>query len=134
MSRVSRIAAVVAATSGVLLAAALPGVAWAQGANPFVGKWTVTWDGKSRPQQANLEITESGGTWKTLGAKRLDACIWPAAPIEVRSAGAKEIVFTIRFSEVLQGCKDSEVKLTQQDDGRVTGERPGNRDLTLTRR
>lgn len=96
----------------------------AQSENPFLGKWTVTWENKEgRPLQANVVITETGGTWQTLVRRKLDPCVGTAAPIEVKSVSPKEMRFTARHSEVLTGCKDTNVKLQLQSDGTITGTR-----------
>ena len=48
-------------------------------ANPFIGKWNVEWQGDKKSQEAELEITASGGTWKTATSKRKDPCVGLAA-------------------------------------------------------
>ena len=61
-----RLAATSARASCLALLAAAPSAGWAQAGNPFLGQWGVTWEGKARMQQADLDITGSGGSWKTL--------------------------------------------------------------------
>ena len=105
----------------------------AQSENPFLGKWTATWDNKDgRPLQANLVITETGGTWQTLAQRRLDPCVGKEAPIEIKSVSQQELRFTARHSEVLMGCKDTNVKMHFQPDGTVTGSR-GQDEMRFTK-
>jgi hypothetical protein len=107
----------------------------AQNANPFLGKWLVSWDGAKGKLEANLEISDSGGFWKTMSvASKTDMCAGREAPIRVDSVEDKKIQFTIRYSEALAGCADSKVSLALHDDGRISGERSGGRVLSLTRR
>lgn len=119
----------------VLLATASVASALGQSDNPFIGHWNVTWDNKNgQPLQANVEITESGGSWQTLAARRHNPCVGKQAPIEVKSVSTKAMELSIRHSEVLQGCKDTKVRLIRHDDGRVTGQRGADADLVFTRK
>ncbi|QIL70458.1 hypothetical protein G7048_08895 [Diaphorobacter sp. HDW4B] len=103
-------------------------------ANPFIGKWNVEWQGDKKSQEAELEITASGGTWKTATSKRKDPCVGLAAPVEIASASAEKLEFIIKFSTALQGCKDSStLSLVRDADGKVSGLR-GENPLTLTRK
>lgn len=103
-------------------------------ANPFIGKWKVEWQGERRPQAADLEITASGGEWKTLASSRSDPCHGLAAPVEITSATADKLEFIIKSSTALQGCKDSPtLALVREADGKVSGLRGAN-SMTLTRK
>ena len=115
----------------VLLAAG----SWAalgQPGNPFLGTWSATWSGANKAQRATLVITESGGSWRTVGSSKTNPCIGREAPIAIESSSAKKIVFNVKFSEAYTGCSDSKVVLIRADDGAVTGKR-GRFDLTLSR-
>lgn len=116
--------------SAVLVAAflavgQLPASAQDAAANPFTGKWSVEWENGSRPQAADLEITASGGLWKTLATKRSDPCVGREAPLAITTSTADKLDFVIKFSDALQGCKDSKVSLMLDADGKVTGQRGG---------
>ena len=102
-------------------------------ANPFIGKWKVEWQGEKKSQEADLEITASGGTWQTATSKRKDPCIGREAPVEIKSVNAEMLKFTAKFSEALAGCKDANMTLTRAADGKVSGTR-GDAELTLTRK
>ncbi len=103
-------------------------------ANPFIGKWKVEWQGERRQQAADLEITASGGQWKTLSSSRSDPCHGLAAPVDITSTTAEKLEFIIKFSTALQGCKDSStLSLAREADGKVSGLR-GENPLTLTRK
>lgn len=119
-----------------LLAFMAPTVpALSQSDNPFLGRWGATWENKGgQPLQANVEITENGGSWQTLAARRHDPCVGKQAPIQIKSVSPSAMDFSIRYSEVLQGCKDANVRLTRHEDGRVTGQRGADIALVLTRK
>ena len=102
-------------------------------ANPFIGKWTVNWTSEVRPQEADLEITASGGKWKTAASSRKNPCIGREVPVEIKSVSAELLEFTAKFSEALAGCKDSNMTLTRAADGKISGMR-GDAELTLTRK
>ena len=103
-------------------------------ANPFIGKWKVEWQGEKRSQEADLEITASGGQWQTMASRKGDPCVGRAAPVEITSASAEKLEFIIKFSTALQGCKDSStLSLAREADGKVSGMR-GENPLTLTRK
>jgi len=133
MSFTPRLFSAAAISSLLMLGLALPAVAWGQNANPFVGKWTVNWQGKSRPLQADLVITESGGTWKTFSQSRDDPCVGREAPVEIRAVDTKTLKLSVRHSEAVQGCKDTQVELELIDAQRATGKR-GEIGLALTRK
>ena len=105
----------------------------AQSENPFIGKWTATWENKDgRSLQANVVITEAGGTWQTLAQRKLDPCLGKEAQLEIKSVSPKEMRFTARHSEALMGCKDTNIKMQMQPDGTVTGSR-GQDEMRFTK-
>jgi hypothetical protein len=106
--------------------------AFSQPANPFLGKWKVTWEGAKQIYQATLIIDGTGGTWRTLTHSKFDSCAGKEVPIAVQSSSADAMTIKLKFSEVLQGCNDGTVKLTRVDDKTITGKR-GNLDLVLSR-
>ena len=130
MSSTTRLFSTAAISSLLTISLALPAVAWGQSANSFVGKWSVTWQGKNRPFQADLVITESGGTWKTFAQNRDDPCVGREAPVEIRTIDTKNLKLSVRHSEVVQGCKDTRVELELIDAERAIGKR-GEVELAL---
>ena len=101
--------------------------------DPFIGHWTVTWEGHRKLHQADLEITDNGGYWQTYAWSGLDPCIGRRAPIErVRAEGNMQVL-VVRFSQALQGCRDVKIVLRAAADGSLSGRR-GESDLALTRK
>lgn len=99
----------------------------------FVGQWKVTWQGKKQALEAQLELTEKGGSWRTLARNRFNPCIGLEAPVEfVEAPTPTRLVLNLKFS-VVQGCKDARVVLDRNDSGVVTGAR-GDTALTLQKR
>lgn len=101
--------------------------------NPFIGQWTVTWEGQKKPLQADLEITATGGRWQTASSSRSDPCVGREGAIEGEPKGPDEMTFTVKLSVALTGCKDFRIHLRREADGKITGRR-GEAELTLTRR
>jgi hypothetical protein len=56
------------------------------------------------------------------------------APIVVKTATADKLIFVVRFSTVLQGCPDSEVRLKRVDDKTLKGIRDKDKEITLVRK
>lgn len=102
--------------------------------NPFLGNWSVTWEGGRRNYEATLVITQSGGTWRTLANKsRNDNCVGLEAPIAIQSTTSDAMTIQLKFSDALQGCTDSKVILKRVDENTLTGTR-GRSELKLTRK
>ena len=80
-----------------------------------------------------MVITESGGTWKTFSQSRDDPCVGREAPVEIRAVDTKTLKLSVRHSEAVQGCKDTQVELELIDAQRATGKR-GEIELALTRK
>lgn len=109
-------------------AAAVP----AQPANPFLGKWRASWEGGHKPLTAALEITESGGSWKTLAFAKKNPCLGQTAPISIVSSSPEKLVLELKYSEAYAGCPDTKVVLMRAGDGTITGKR-GHSELQLSR-
>ena len=56
-----------------------------------------------------------------------------AAPIAIQRATAEELVFEIKRSEALQGCKDSLAKLKRSDGNTLEGQFDAGRKIKLVR-
>ena len=121
----------------VLLIAILAcATAMAQEGNPYNGNWAATWIGAKamRKNVANVVIHDSGGTFQNQHASRNNPCVGIKAPIAVTTATADELVFVIKFSTALGGCKDAEVTLKRVDDKTLKGFRNKTMEMTLTRK
>ena len=105
---------------------------FAQAGPPFVGSWKVSWQGEKRIQEARLEISESGGTWRTATSSKTNGCVGREVPIALEPVSAQELKVRLKFSEVLQGCADALVTLRSADGQNLTGTR-GVAALTLER-
>lgn len=103
-----------------------------QAASPFVGTWKVVWQGPKRQLEADLVITESGGTWKTYRSADVDPCVGREVAVAIESSSATEMTLTLKFAEAMPGCRNSTVKLVKGENA-VTGTR-GKAELTLTKK
>ena len=99
----------------------------------FSVEWKVTWGGQTRDLEAELVITESGGSWKTFATTRNDPCVGREVPIAIESSTADTATITLKFSEVINGCPDSMVRLKLIDANKASGTR-GKAELTLTKK
>jgi hypothetical protein len=90
----------------------------------FLGKWKVTWEGRTRSLEANLLLTETGGTWRTLYVtSTVDPCAGKEYPVEAKFDSDKEAVLTMIGARVLRGCSDFTVTMTLDDSNNGTGTR-----------
>ncbi len=117
----------------IVLSLVLCSTVTAQEPNPYTGTWKATWDTKKERLQAKVVITDSGGTWKAAASSHTNACRGVKAPISIVSASAEELVFQIKFSEALRGCKDIPVSLTPVDANTLKGFRDSTVAVTLVR-
>lgn len=116
----------------LLMFAAGSSLAFSQAVSPFLGKWNVTWEGERQQKTARLVISESGGSWKTMGFSKKNPCLSREAPISIESSSASKLVLTVKLSEAYAGCSDSKVVLKMADDGTITGKH-GRSELALVR-
>jgi hypothetical protein len=120
--------------AGLLACAA----AMAQTTNPYNGNWTATWEGTKgllyHANQADVVIADQGGSFDNRSSSTRNPCVGRKAPIAVKTSTASDLVFVIRFSTVLQGCRDSEVRLKRVDDRTLKGTRDKDKEITLTRK
>lgn len=122
--------------SGVLavVGSVFCGAALAQTPAAFVGTWTVTWRGQTKYLEAALSITETGGTWRTLGMSNpINPCWGLEHPIELRPDGEQQAEIIMLGSQALKGCPDFKVTMKLTDANNGTGRR-GQAELTYTRR
>ena len=115
-----------------LVIAASAAGALAQPANPFIGKWRVSWEGDNKERSATLVITETGGSWRTLAFAKKNPCLGQTAPISIASSSPEKLVLELKYSAVYTGCDDAKVVLTRAEDGTISGRR-GHSELKLTR-
>jgi hypothetical protein len=104
----------------------------AQAGKPFIGKWNVEWQTDKQTYAAEMEITETGGTWQTATSSRSNPCFGRKVPIQHDRATANSLDMTLKFSETIPDCKNATVKLQVDDKGAVVGKRSGY-DLQLKR-
>lgn len=116
---------------GLVLAVAAPWAS-AQAAAPFVGKWNVEWQTDQHRYEAVMVITESGGTWQTYIQRRSNPCAGREVPLQHDKVTPTGLDMTLKFDEVLPGCKNVRVRLQADDKGTVTGKR-SDHELTLKR-
>jgi hypothetical protein len=100
-------------------------LAVAQAAKPFIGKWSVEWQTDKQTYGAEMEITETGGSWQTATSSRANPCFGRKVPIQHDSATANSLDMTLKFSEIIPDCKNATVKLQLDDKGAVVGKRSG---------
>ncbi len=101
--------------------------------NPFVGKWKVNWPGNNKILEATLDIKSNGGTWHAFSAGRYDTCGGREIPIQIKSVDVDKLALVVLYNDVIPGCKNWDIKLQSESDGKVTGKR-GETALTLTRK
>lgn len=117
--------------------ALLGSIAFAQGPNPYNGKWLAKFqDKRGGAQEAELSVKDDGGTWKVWGTSRdtkRNPCIGRDLPITVKLASTEGLAFRIEGSKVLAGCPDGSVTLKRVDDKTLEGQFGDGRTLTLVR-
>ncbi len=126
-------------TGEVVIAALLAcATAIAQAANPYNGDWTATWVGTEgvlhHVNQADVVIADNSGSFDGQRSSTRNPCVGRKAPIVVKTASAEELTFVIRSSTVLQGCRDSLVRLKRVDDKTLKGIRDKDKEITLVRK
>ena len=102
--------------------ALIPLISGAQEANPYNGQWVARW---KNPMGATVEarvvIKDAGGTWRLLGVNRGDNCFERDFPLVVGRATEAELAFSVRASQVVQGCSDSGVRAARSGEKRLDG-------------
>lgn len=113
--------------------AAVCSLVWADAAKPFLGTWNVAWQTEGGSYVAEMEITDTGGSWQTATSRRSNPCFGRKVPIQHDLASAERLELTLKFSDILADCKNASVKLQLNEKGEVVGKR-GGYDLTLERK
>jgi hypothetical protein len=96
---------------GFALVAIAGSIATAQSQNTYDGTWKATWKGASRPLEARVVISGTGGSWKTFASNKGNRCIGLEAPITVTTSTDAALNFSARFSDVIAGCDNFNVYL-----------------------
>jgi hypothetical protein len=110
------------------------GAAYAQSANPYNGKWTISFDGRRTVDlEGTVVVKDDGGVWQIVAHASKDPCIGREYPITVLKADADELTFTVNRSKTLAGCKDSTYTFKKTDDKTMKGELGGGRAASLVR-
>jgi len=107
-------------------------LAMAQVAKPFIGTWKTEWETDKQTYEAEMVVTETGGTWKTQTSRRNNPCFGREVPLQHDAATERSLSMTLKFSDVITGCRNVSVKLDLDGAGAVIGKR-SNYDLKLTR-
>lgn len=117
--------------------ALLASIAFAQGSNPFNGKWLAKFQGeRGGAREAELVVKDDAGTWKVFGTShdtKRNPCMGRDLPIAVQRASTGEFAFRIESSKALTGCTDRSVTLKRVDDKTLEGQFDDGRMLTLVR-
>jgi hypothetical protein len=92
---------------------------------PFIGKWKVEWQTDRQTWAAEMEVTESGGSWQTATSNRSNPCWGRKVPLQHDRVTADSLDLTLKFSDIIPDCKNATVKLKLDDKGGVTGRRSG---------
>ncbi|MBY0420311.1 MAG: hypothetical protein K2W88_19845, partial [Pararheinheimera sp.] len=88
---------------------------------------------KGAKMEGAVVIKDQGGTWDMLTSVRNNPCAGRAAPIAIQRMTADELVFEIKRSQALPGCKDGLATLKRSDDKTLEGEFDAGRKLKLVR-
>ena len=108
-------------------------VAMAQAAKPFIGTWTAEWETDKHEYGAEVVINETGGSWKTSLSRANNPCAGREVPLQFDNNTERSLSMTLKFSDVIPGCKNVRVKLELDADGKVVGKR-SDYELKLTRK
>lgn len=115
----------------------LGSITFAQGPNPYNGKWIAKFQGqRGGARETELVVKDDGGTWKVWGTShgtKRNPCIGRDLPIVVQRASTSELAFRIESSKALSGCTDRSVTLKRVDDKTLQGQFDDGRTLTLVR-
>jgi len=122
---------------GLVIAALLAApIASAQEANLYDGTWkTVLEGGKKGGNRSGLVVLKDrGGTWDIDWSLKNNPCAGIRAPIVIQRASAEELVFQIKRSEALKGCKDNIATLKRVNEATLEGALDDGRALTMNKR
>lgn len=115
-----------------LLLAAASTPAPAQVAQPFIGKWSVAWQTDQQRYEAQMIVTENGGTWQTFIRRRSNPCAGREVQLQHDKVTPDSLEMTLKFEDAIPGCKNVRVRLQVDDKGNVTGKR-SDHELELKR-
>ena len=117
---------------GTLLVSA---IASAQQANLYDGSWNmVTTNMKGNKRTGEVIIKDQGGVWKLDSSPKNDPCVGIRSPIVVHRASTDELVFEIRKSEALSGCRDHMATMKRIDETSLQGATDDGKPLTMNRK
>lgn len=110
-------------------------VALAQEPNLYSGTWEVNMvSKKGEPRKGTVILKDQDGTWDINWQNVKKPCAGIRAPILIQRTSPDELVFEIRRSEALRGCKDQIATLKRVSDTTLQGELDDGRKLTLLRK
>lgn len=117
---------------GTLLVSAISS---AQQANLYDGSWNiVTTNMKGNNRTGEVIVKEQGGIWALDSSPKNDPCVGIRSPIVVYRASTDQLVFEIKRSEALRGCKDHIATLKRIDEMTLQGTTDDGRPLTMNRK
>jgi hypothetical protein len=109
-------------------------IALAQEPNPYSGTWDATLaNNKGETRVGKVILKDQDGTWDINWHSARNPCAGMRSPILIQRTSADGLVFEIKRSEVIRGCKDNIVTLKRVDATTLKGELDDGRKLTLVR-
>jgi hypothetical protein len=106
----------------------------AQEPNPYNGTWRAEFENQRGTKlEGTVLIKDQGGTWDMLTSAKNNPCVGRAAPITIQRASADELVFEIKRSQALHGCRDTQVVLKKFDAKTLEGVFDEGRKIKLVR-
>lgn len=124
---------IVRGTVALAAGLAVPAIALAQLGAPYVGQWRASWAAEQRSYEADVEITPSGGSWRTAVTSRTNPCVGRPVPMKIEASSAEEVRMTLAFADAIPGCPNTFVVLRPGPEGTLTGNRSGRYELKLVR-
>jgi hypothetical protein len=70
--------------------------------------WRASIVSKERPvREGTVVLNDQGGTWNFANQSVKNPCVGILSPIVIKRATADKLVFEIKSSEALEGCRDN---------------------------
>lgn len=103
------------------------------------GLYDGTWDAKmvnnkGQTFKGTVTFRDQDGTWDIAWQNAKNPCSGMRAPVVIQRAATDELVFEIKRSKALKGCKDNTVTLKRINETTLQGELDDGRKLTLVRK
>lgn len=103
----------------------------ADGAAPFIGKWSGQFQLKGEgSRDIELVITDQGGTYKAYARKHVDQknpCLGRDFPVTLQQKSSTTLVVVVNAADAISGCVNLELTLNLVDSTHLEGSlRNGN--------